>query len=84
MTAPSRHLSNRRGRCHRTVAGQSPRPTCAAYLAACCQTCTDYYKAAALYEKLSALSDPELQRRGLSRAMLAQHICSVCDRSAAP
>ena len=56
----------------------------AAYLAACCQTCTDYYKAAALYEMLSALSDAELQSRGLSRATLAQHICSVCDRSAAP
>ena len=56
----------------------------AAYLVAWCQTCTDYYKAAALYEKLSALSDAELQSRGLSRATLAQHICSVCDRSAAP
>jgi hypothetical protein len=53
----------------------------AAYLAACCQTCSDYYEAAALYEKLSALSDAELHSRGLSRTTLAQHVCSVCDRT---
>ena len=53
----------------------------AAYLAACGRTCADYYAAAALYEKLAALSDAELQRRGLSRATLAQHVCSACDRS---
>ena len=47
----------------------------AAYLAACGGTCADYYAAAALYEKLAALSDAELQRRGLSRATLAQHVC---------
>jgi hypothetical protein len=49
----------------------------AAYLAACYETCADYYAAAALYEELAALSDAELQRRGLSRATLAQHVCSA-------
>jgi hypothetical protein len=44
------------------------------------ETCTDYYAAAALYERLSALSDAELARRGLSRATLAQHACEVCER----
>ena len=46
----------------------------AAYLAAWCETCADYYEAAALYEELSALSDAELQRRGLSRATLARYV----------
>ena len=53
----------------------------AAYLAACGDTCADYYAAAALYEKLSALSDAELHRRGLSRATLARYVCSACDRN---
>ena len=43
----------------------------AAYLATWCETCADYYKAAVLYEELSALCDAELQRRGLSRTTLA-------------
>ena len=51
-----------------------------AHLATWCETCADYYEAAALYEELSALSDAELQRRGLSRATLAGHVCAVCDR----
>jgi hypothetical protein len=51
-----------------------------AHLAAWCETCADYYEAAGLYEELSALSDAELQRRGLSRATLAGHVCAVCDR----
>lgn len=36
------------------------------------ETAADYYAAAALYERLSRLSDAELRRRGLSRARLAQ------------
>jgi hypothetical protein len=40
-------------------------------------TCADYYAAAAMYEQLSALSDSELARRGLSRATLAR---AACDR----
>jgi hypothetical protein len=51
----------------------------AAYLAAWCETCADYYEAAALYEELSALCDAELQRRGLSRATLARNVCTACD-----
>ena len=35
-------------------------------LRACAKTCADYYAAAAMYEHLSALSDAELTRRGLS------------------
>jgi hypothetical protein len=49
----------------------------ATYLAACVDACADYYAAAALYEKLAALSDAELQRRGLYRATLAQHVCRL-------
>ena len=41
------------------------------------ETCADYYGAAALYEQLSALSDAELQQRGLSRATLAQDVCQT-------
>lgn len=44
--------------------------------------CADYYAAAALYEQLSALSDAELVRRGLSRETLGQHACAVCERNA--
>ena len=51
----------------------------AAYLATWCGTCADYYEAAALYEELSALSDAELQRRGLSRATLARYVSTACD-----
>jgi hypothetical protein len=50
------------------------------HLAAWRETCADYYEAAALFEALSALSDAELQRRGLSRATLAGHVCAVCER----
>jgi hypothetical protein len=39
--------------------------------------CADYHAAAAMYEQLSALSDSELARRGLSRATLAR---AACDR----
>jgi hypothetical protein len=43
-------------------------------------TCADYYAAAAMYEQLSALSDAELARRGLSRATLARDVRAACDR----
>jgi hypothetical protein len=46
------------------------------------ETCADYYAAAAMYERLSALSDAELARRGLQRATLGQHACAVCERDA--
>ena len=46
------------------------------------ETCADYYAAAAMYEQLSALSDAELSRRGLSRATLAQDAQAACDRGA--
>ena len=51
----------------------------AAHLATWCETCADYYEAAALYEELSALSDAELERRGLSRATLARYVSAACD-----
>jgi hypothetical protein len=37
-------------------------------------SCANYWTAAAMYEQLSALSDAELARRGLSRATLASHV----------
>jgi hypothetical protein len=51
----------------------------AAHLATWCETCADYYEAAALYEELSVLSDAELERRGLSRATLARYVSTACD-----
>jgi len=47
-------------------------------------TCADYYAAAAMYEQLSALSDAELSRRGLSRATLAGEVRAACDRELRP
>jgi hypothetical protein len=44
-------------------------------------TCADYYAAATMYEQLSGLSDPELERRGLNRATLARDVCDNCDRT---
>ena len=44
-------------------------------------TAADYYTAATVYERLSGLSDAELQRRGLSRATLASDICQALDRA---
>ncbi len=44
-------------------------------------TCADYYAAATMYEQLSRLSDPELERRGLTRATLARDVCDNCDRT---
>jgi len=43
-------------------------------LVAWANTCVDHWEAAAIYEQLSALSDVELGRRGLSRAGLAQDV----------
>jgi hypothetical protein len=48
------------------------------HLAAWIETCADYYNAAALYDRLSGLSDAELHRRGLSRATLARDVCDAC------
>lgn len=44
-------------------------------------TCADYYTAATQYERLNALSDAELRRRGLSRDRLARDVCLSLDRS---
>jgi hypothetical protein len=37
------------------------------------------YAAAGLFQELSALSDAELERRGLSRATLARDVLAHCD-----
>jgi hypothetical protein len=47
-------------------------------------TCADYYAAATMYEQLSALSDAELSRRGLSRGTLAREVCAAYDRGSGP
>jgi hypothetical protein len=47
-------------------------------------TCADGYAAAAMYQQLSALSDAELARRGLSRATLARDVLAACDGGSAP
>src|SRR5262245_34840942 len=47
-------------------------------------TCADHYAAAAIYEQLSALSDAELRRRGISRATLARDVRAGCDRDSNP
>ena len=52
------------------------------WLVAWADTCADHWAAAAMYEQLSALSDAELSRRGLSRATLAQDICGAPRRLA--
>jgi hypothetical protein len=44
-------------------------------------TAAGYYTAATVYERLSGLSDAELQLRGLSRATLASDIVRWCDRT---
>ncbi len=51
-------------------------------VAAWVTTCADHYKAAALYDRLSGLSDAELHRRGLSRLTLARDIRDACDSTA--
>jgi hypothetical protein len=55
-----------------------------ARIATWADTCADYYAAAAMYEQLSALSDAELSRRGLSRATLAGEVRAACDRELRP
>jgi len=45
-------------------------------------TRADHWAAAAMYEQLSALSDAELARRGLSRTTLAHDVRAACDRIA--
>jgi hypothetical protein len=47
-------------------------------------TCAEGYAAAAIHERLSALSDAELARRGLSRANLTHDVRAACDRGSAP
>jgi hypothetical protein len=44
--------------------------------------CADQWAAADLYQQLSALSDAELARRGLSRATLAHDVGVAADRTA--
>jgi len=44
-------------------------------------TCADHYAAAAMYERLTRLSDRELERRGLNRATLGRDVCASCDRT---
>jgi hypothetical protein len=46
--------------------------------------CADYYAAAAMYQQLSALSDSELMRRGLSRATLAHDVSVARDHRPDP
>lgn len=43
----------------------------------------DFYAAATLYDELSRLSDAELNRRGLSRDILARDAVAACDRPSA-
>jgi hypothetical protein len=50
-----------------------------ARLAAWAETCIAYYEAAALYDRLSGLSNAELHRRGLSRDTLARDVCDACE-----
>ena len=45
-------------------------------------SCADYCAAAAMYDQLSALSDVQLARRGLSRATLAHDVHGAYDRNA--
>jgi hypothetical protein len=44
------------------------------WIAGLFRTAADYYAAAATYERLSHLSDAELQRRGFNRTTLAREI----------
>lgn len=49
------------------------------WLVAWAHTCANHWTAAAMYEQLSALSDAELARRGLSRATLARDVCAAVE-----
>jgi hypothetical protein len=44
------------------------------------RTCADYSAASADYERLSGLSDAELERRGVTRQTLARHLVDRRDR----
>jgi hypothetical protein len=44
-------------------------------------SCADYLADAAIYQQLSALSDGELARRGLSRGTLAHDLRAACVRN---
>ena len=46
-------------------------------------TCTDYFRAAAMYEALRGLSPAELERRGFSAGNLARDLCGLDDNSVA-
>ena len=65
------------------AAGESVQPiyklvrTIGLRLLAWTKTCAEYYTAAAMYENLSALSDAELTRRGLSRTTLARDVMAA-------
>jgi len=52
-----------------------------ARISASTAACADYFAAAGIYEQLSALSDQELRRRGLTRATLARDLCAALDSS---
>jgi hypothetical protein len=47
-------------------------------------TAAAYSAAAYAYERLSGLSDAELQRRGLSRGDTGRAACAACDRTREP
>jgi hypothetical protein len=50
------------------------------YIGAWTRTCADYYAASGIYERMSRLSDAELERRGLERETLARDIVDACER----
>jgi hypothetical protein len=45
------------------------------------ETSADHYEAAVLYDELRGLSDAELRRRGLNKALLAWNLTLACDRT---
>ena len=47
-------------------------------------SCADYYAAATMYEYLSALSDAELNKRGLSRDTLALDVLNAAQVGSGP
>ena len=55
-----------------------------AHLVAWAETCSRYQQAAALYGRLSHLSDAELDRRGLDRSTLAWDLCEAGIRGQRP
>jgi hypothetical protein len=81
MTAHSQSSPNTAAISSATVLKQILRQIRAArmHFMECANVCADYYAAAALYERLSGLSDAELHRRGLSRATLARDVRLACD-----